>query len=87
MAMGMAIAARTWSAPLGGMCKSMVYFLTVVAAIAGFPFGYDDGVIAVALPPIDKDVPMSALVSGFMTAAVPLGTETHLMSGRPLVKL
>ncbi len=51
----------------------MIYFLTVVAAIAGFLFGYDEGVIAVALPLIEKDFPMSALVSGFMTAAVPLG--------------
>lgn len=51
----------------------MIYFLTAVAAIAGFLFGYDEGVIAVALPLIAKDFPMSALVSGFMTAAVPLG--------------
>ncbi|MFI4999184.1 MAG: hypothetical protein ACHQK9_04835 [Reyranellales bacterium] len=48
----------------------MFYFLTVVAAIAGVLFGYDEGVIAVALPTIEKDFPMSALVGGFMTAAV-----------------
>ena len=51
----------------------MVYFLAAVAAIAGFLFGYDEGVIAVALPLIEKDFPMSPFVSGFMTAAVPLG--------------
>ena len=51
----------------------MVYFLTAVAAIAGFLFGYDEGVIAVALPLIEKDFPMTPFVSGFMTAAVPLG--------------
>jgi sugar porter (SP) family MFS transporter len=51
----------------------MIYFLTAVAAIAGFLFGYDEGVIAVALPLIEKDYPMGPAVSGFMTAAVPLG--------------
>jgi SP family galactose:H+ symporter-like MFS transporter len=51
----------------------MIYFLAAVAAIAGFLFGYDEGVIAVARPLLDKDYPMSPLVDGFMTAAVPLG--------------
>jgi SP family galactose:H+ symporter-like MFS transporter len=51
----------------------MIYFLASVAAIAGFLFGYDEGVIAVARPLLDKDFPMSPLVGGFMTAAVPLG--------------
>jgi MFS transporter, SP family, galactose:H+ symporter len=51
----------------------MIYFLAAVAAIAGFLFGYDEGVIAVARPLLDKDFPMSPLVGGFMTAAVPLG--------------
>jgi len=48
----------------------VVCFLTIVAAIAGFLFGYDEGVIAVALPLIQKDFPVSPFVSGFMTAAV-----------------
>ena len=51
----------------------MVYFLASVAAIAGFLFGYDEGVIAVARASLEKDIPMSPLVGGFMTAAVPLG--------------
>jgi sugar porter (SP) family MFS transporter len=51
----------------------MVYFLAAVAAIAGFLFGYDEGVIAVVRPSLDKDFPMGPLVAGFMTASVPLG--------------
>jgi sugar porter (SP) family MFS transporter len=51
----------------------MIYFLAAVAAMAGFLFGYDEGVIAVARPLLDKDLPMGPLVGGFMTAAVPLG--------------
>jgi len=51
----------------------MIYFLASVAAIAGFLFGYDEGVIAVAGPLLENDFPMNPLVRGFMTAAVPLG--------------
>src|SRR5262245_3830967 len=51
----------------------MIYFLAFVAAIAGFLFGYDEGVIAVAGPLLEHDFPMSPAMRGFMTAAVPLG--------------
>jgi MFS transporter, SP family, galactose:H+ symporter len=51
----------------------MIYFVTSVAAIAGLLFGYDEGVIAIALPLLTKEYPMTPVVSGFMTAAVPLG--------------
>src|SRR5262249_62258982 len=53
--------------------STMIYFLASVAAIAGFLFGYDEGVIAVAGPLLEHDFPMSPAIRGFMTAAVPLG--------------
>jgi len=51
----------------------MIYFLAFVAAIAGFLFGYDEGVIAVAHASLSKDFPMGPLGVGLMTSAVPLG--------------
>ena len=59
----------------------MIYFLAFVAAIAGFLFGYDEGVIAVARASLDKDFPMGPLVGGFMTAAALLGVDTCPMEG------
>ena len=61
----------------------MIYFLAAVSAIAGLLFGYDEGVIAVASPSLEADYPMSALSSGFMTAAVPLGALVGaILAGR-----
>ena len=54
----------------------MIYFVTSIAAIAGLLFGYDEGVIAIALPLLTKEYPMTPAVSGFMTAAVPLGASS-----------
>jgi MFS transporter, SP family, galactose:H+ symporter len=51
----------------------MIFFLAAVAAIAGLLFGYDEGVIAVASPSLEHDIPMTTLAHGFTTAAVPLG--------------
>jgi len=51
----------------------MIYVVTAIAAIAGLLFGYDEGVIAIALPLLTQAYPMTPVVSGFMTAAVPLG--------------
>jgi SP family galactose:H+ symporter-like MFS transporter len=51
----------------------MIYFLASVAAMAGFLFGYDEGVIAVAGPSLEAVFPMNPTERGFMTAAVPLG--------------
>ena len=63
----------------------MIYFLTGVAAIAGFLFGYDEGVIAVAEPLLSRDYPMSSLVRGFMTAAVPLGALIAAIFAGPII--
>jgi SP family galactose:H+ symporter-like MFS transporter len=61
----------------------MIYFLAAVSAIAGLLFGYDEGVIAVASPTLEADYPMTALSSGFMTAAVPLGALVGaILAGR-----
>jgi sugar porter (SP) family MFS transporter len=62
----------------------MIYFLASVAAIAGFLFGYDEGIIAVARPLLDSDYTMSPLVAGFMTAAVPLGALAAAIAAGPI---
>lgn len=63
----------------------MMYFLASVAAIAGFLFGYDEGVIAVAGTLLEADFPMSPAVRGFMTAAVPLGALAAASVAGPIV--
>src|SRR5262245_481877 len=62
----------------------MIYFLASVAAIAGFLFGYDEGVIAVAGPLLENDFTMSPAVKGFMTAAVPLGALVAAVFAGPI---
>lgn len=51
----------------------MIYFVAAVAAIAGFLFGFDEGIIAGALPILQKQFSLTAGLEGFMTASVPLG--------------
>jgi SP family galactose:H+ symporter-like MFS transporter len=51
----------------------MIWIVAAVAAIAGFLFGFDEGVIAGALAPLKQDFTISATAEGMMTAAVPLG--------------
>lgn len=51
----------------------MIYLVAAIAAMAGFLFGFDEGVIAGAEADLIKTFAMSPLVEGFMTAAVPLG--------------
>src|ERR1044072_10056169 len=63
----------------------MNYFRAGIAAIAGFLFGYDEGVIAVAEPLLAKDFPMSPAVRGFMTAAVPLGALIAALFAGPII--
>lgn len=51
----------------------MLIRLVALAALFGMLFGFDEGVIAGALPLITKTFDISATGEGFMTAAVPLG--------------
>jgi len=51
----------------------MIVLVACVAAIAGFLFGFDEGVIAGAEKSLSASFPMTPAMSGFMTAAAPLG--------------
>ncbi|PVB63711.1 sugar porter family MFS transporter [Labrenzia sp. 011] len=51
----------------------MLLRLVSLAALFGLLFGFDEGVIAGALPLITKSFDISPTGEGFMTAAVPLG--------------
>lgn len=51
----------------------MLWKLVFLAALFGFLFGFDEGVIAVASASIIHSFDISSLAEGFMTAAVPLG--------------
>ncbi len=51
----------------------MLWRLATLSALFGFLFGFDEGVIAGALPFIGKQFDISPVAEGFMTAAVPLG--------------
>lgn len=62
----------------------MIYFLASVAAMAGFLFGYDEGVIAVAGPSLEASFPMNPTERGFMTAAVPLGALVASIFAGPI---
>ena len=51
----------------------MLLRLVTLSALFGFLFGFDEGVIAGALPFIGREFAITAAAEGFMTAAVPLG--------------
>ncbi len=51
----------------------MLFRLVALAALFGFLFGFDEGVIAGALPFITNTFDISTTGEGFVTAAVPLG--------------
>ena len=52
---------------------ALLILIAVLAAIFGFLFGTDQGVISGALPFLKKDFVFTAQSEGFMTAAVPFG--------------
>ncbi|MCA1263082.1 MFS transporter, partial [Nitratireductor aquimarinus] len=51
----------------------MLIRLVILAALFGFLFGFDEGVIAGALPLITSTFEISASGEGLVTASVPLG--------------
>lgn len=51
----------------------MVYLITIISAISGFLFGYDEGIIAGSLHLLIKEFSMSQTTIGLMTSALPFG--------------
>ncbi|QCI67849.1 sugar porter family MFS transporter [Phreatobacter stygius] len=51
----------------------MIYFVAAIAGIAGFLFGFDEGVIAGSLHLLRGEFNITPFSEGLMTAAVPLG--------------
>lgn len=51
----------------------LVYLISVIAAIGGFLFGYDTGVISGALLFIEKDFTLSPFVEGIVVSAILVG--------------
>src|SRR5690606_24105237 len=51
----------------------MIYFVAVIAGLAGILFGFDEGVIAGALGFLRDTFAIAPGAGGLMTAAVPLG--------------
>ncbi|MET1415194.1 sugar porter family MFS transporter [Roseibium sp. HPY-6] len=51
----------------------MLFLIALLAAIFGFLFGTDQGVISGALPLLKKEFVFTAQTEGFMTGAVPFG--------------
>lgn len=51
----------------------MIYFVALVAGLAGILFGFDEGVIAGALSSLRAEFQITSLEEGMMTAAVPFG--------------
>ena len=51
----------------------MAWLIALIGSIAGFLFGYDEGIIAGALPLVKQHFDLSAIPEGIMTSALPLG--------------
>jgi SP family galactose:H+ symporter-like MFS transporter len=64
--------------------KSFIYFITVVAALAGLLFGMDTGVIAGALPGIVKDFHLSLGEKGFVVSSLSIGAVLGVILCQPI---
>lgn len=62
----------------------LVYLVSAVAAIGGFLFGYDTGVISGALLFIEKDFTLSSFVEGVVVSSILVGAFFGAMGGGPL---
>jgi SP family galactose:H+ symporter-like MFS transporter len=62
----------------------MIYFVAMVAGLAGILFGFDEGVIAGALHALHAQFSISPLEEGLMTAAVPFGAIFGALLAGPL---
>lgn len=59
----------------------MLLRLTIIAALCGFLFGFDEGVISGALPYLQHVFTLTPVWEGLMTAAVPLGAAGGAFAG------
>lgn len=59
----------------------MPYLVAIIAALSGFLFGYDEGVIAGALSALRSQFAISPLLEGAITAAVPFGALFGSLAG------
>lgn len=64
----------------------MIYFVALVAGLAGLLFGFDEGVIAGALEALRAQFQMSSFDEGLMTAAVPFGALFGALLAGPLAE-
>ena len=53
--------------------KNMIYLIALVAALTGFLFGFDEGIISGVLKQIQADFSMTSGQVGFMMGLMPLG--------------
>ena len=64
----------------------MIYFVALVAGLAGWLFGFDEGVIAGALEALRAQFHMTSFDEGLMTAAVPFGALFGALLAGPLAE-
>lgn len=67
--------------------KSFVYFITIVAALAGLLFGMDTGVISGALPLIVKHFHLSDELKGFVVSSLSIGAVAGVVLCQPISRL